>query len=463
MNLKKSLTLMMLSLAAPALLGQEKAIDRDAVMKAVVEKYDTNRDGQLDQTERAVILMTFDLDGSGDLDKNEKLAVAKAVSGQPNSEQEAALPMTQDLGSHGLAQEQIDSLAENFRKSVEKQAIAGCAFLIAHKGEIVFREAFGFADLDSERPFTTDELVPIASVSKPLAASVIMALVEQGKLNLDDSVAQYLPEFKGIKIEGTETAAGPITIRHLLSHTGGFWGNKNITPEKVALIRNFERPLAEAVSEMAAYELLSEPGTKYQYSGAGYCVVGRVAEVALNQSFEEISQNALFRPLGMGRTTFLPSPEIRRTVPTAYQKKDGKLQKTLSVSNVEDLQFILPGGSLFTTIDELAVFGQMQLNNGELNGKRFLSGESIAEMRRLQTPQKGPKTYGLGWFRDKVTDSDLAEVTYHNGALGAHLRIDRRREVVTVFFVHQTAGPFAELLNRRNQFVNEMFPIPEDH
>ena len=87
---------MMLSLASPALFGQEKAIDRDAVMKAVVEKYDTNRDGQLDQTERAVILKTFDLDGSGDLDKNEKLAVAKAVSGQPNSEQEAALPMTQD-------------------------------------------------------------------------------------------------------------------------------------------------------------------------------------------------------------------------------------------------------------------------------------------------------------------------------------------------------------------------------
>ena len=165
----------------------------------------------------------------------------------------------------------------------------------------------------------------------------------------------------------------------------------------------------------------------------------------------------------MGRTTFLPSPEIRQTVPTAYQKKDGTLQKTLSVSNVEDLQFILPGGSLFTTMDELAVFGQMQLNNGQLNGKRILSGESIAEMRRLQIPQKGPKTYGLGWFRDKVTDSDLAEVTYHNGALGAHLRIDRRREVVTVFFVHQTAGPFAELLNRRNQFVNEMFPIPEDH
>ena len=151
---------MMLSLASPALFGQEKAIDRDAVMKAVVEKYDTNRDGQLDQTERAVILKTFDLDGSGDLDKNEKLAVAKAVSGQPNSEQEAALPMTQDLGSHGLAQEQIDSLAENFRKAVEKQAVAGCAFLIAHKGEIVFREAFGFADLDSERPFTKDELVP---------------------------------------------------------------------------------------------------------------------------------------------------------------------------------------------------------------------------------------------------------------------------------------------------------------
>ena len=143
-----------------------------------------------------------------------------------------------------------------------------------------------------------------------------MALVEQGKLKLEDPVEKYLPEFKGIRVEGSQSPARPMTVRHLLSHTAGFWGNKNITPEKMDLIRNFERPLAEAVKGIAEYDLLYEPGTKWTYSGTGYCVAGRVAEVALgDQSLEEIAQDALFRPLGMNRTTYCPRKKHERRCP----------------------------------------------------------------------------------------------------------------------------------------------------
>ena len=161
---------------------------------------------------------------------------------------EAPLPFAKDLHSHGVTQDQLESLAEIMRQAVEQEQIAGGSFLVAHKGEVVFREAFGYADIESKRPFTTDELLPIASVSKPFLASVLMVLVEQGKLKLDDPVAKYLPEFKGKRVEGSQSPARPMTIRHLLSHTAGFWGNKRITPEKMDLIRNFERPLAEAVN-----------------------------------------------------------------------------------------------------------------------------------------------------------------------------------------------------------------------
>ena len=99
-----------------------------------------------------------------------------------------SMPAATDLQSHGVTQNQIDSLAEMMRQAVQQEQIAGCSFLVAHKGEIVFREAFGYADIESKRPFTTDELIPIASVSKPLMASVLMVLVEQGKVNLDDPV-----------------------------------------------------------------------------------------------------------------------------------------------------------------------------------------------------------------------------------------------------------------------------------
>jgi CubicO group peptidase (beta-lactamase class C family) len=385
---------------------------------------------------------------------------AGAYGVREESAEEAKMPTATDLHSHGVTQDHIESLAEIMRQAVQQEQIAGGSFLVAHNGEIVFREAFGYADLESKRPFTTEEFVPIASVSKPFLASVLMALVDQGTLKLDDPVEKYLPEFKGKKVEGSQSPARPITIRHVLSHTGGFWGNKGITPEKMDLIRNFERPLAEAVELIAEYDLVYEPGTKWIYSGSGYCVAGRVAEVALGQSLEEIAQDALFRPLGLNRTTFLPSKEVRKTVPTAYLRQRGKLQRQRSMAEI-DLRFILPGGSLFTTLDEMAVFGQMHLNDGVYNGKRILSEASVTEMRRLQSSARPQRTYGLGWFRGDVSESGLADQVFHGGALGAHFRIDRRREVVCAFLVHQTAVQVQDLKNKLVEQVNEMFPVPK--
>ena len=362
-----------------------------------------------------------------------------------------------DLHSHGVTQDQIESLDEIMRQAVEQEQIAGYSFLVAHKGKTVYREAFGYADLESKRSFTTDELCMIASVTKPFLASVFMVLIEQGKVKLDDPVEKYLPEFQGKRVEGSQSPARPMTVRHVLSHTAGFWGNKEITPEKLDLIRNYERPLDEAVKGIAEYDLLYEPGTSWIYSGSGYCVAGRVAEVALGQSLEEIAQDALFRPLGLNRTTYLLSKEVRKTLPTRYLRQNGKLEKQRSMAEV-DLRFILPGGSLCTTLDELAVFGQMHLNDGVYNGKRILFEASVAEMRRLQIPEEGPRAYGLGWFRDEASESGLANMVFHGGALGAHLRLDRRRELVIAFLVHQN-GP--QTLDQKNQLleqVYEMFP-----
>jgi CubicO group peptidase (beta-lactamase class C family) len=124
-----------------------------------------------------------------------------------------------------------------------------------------------------------------------------------------------------------------------------------------------------------------------------------------------------------------------------------------------DLRFILPGGSLFTTLDDMAVFGQMHLNDGVYNGKRILSEASVAEMRRLQIPEERWKAYGLGWFRGDVSESGLADLVFHSGALGARLRIDRSRELVCAFLVHQSSAQTVDQVNMLFQQVNEMFPV----
>jgi CubicO group peptidase (beta-lactamase class C family) len=109
----------------------------------------------------------------------------------------------------------------------------------------------------------------------------------------------------------------------------------------------------------------------------------------------------------------------------------------------------------------MAVFGQMHMNDGLVDGKRILTSESVAEMRRLHSSDKPARTYGLGWFRDDITEDGLAEQTFHGGALGAHFRVDRGREMVCVFLVHQDGVQVQKLKNRLVELVNGMFPMPE--
>jgi len=442
--------------------GKLSKAEEAALIKMILRRFpraDANGDGALSDAEKLRLLER----GEARMKQRTDAGRASASSPMTNNSTTSGLIKAKVLQSHGITVEQLDSLAEIMSEAVKDKQVAGVSFVVVHKGEVVYREGFGYADIESRRPFTAEELLPIASVSKPFMASVVMALVDQGKLKLDDLVEKYLPEFKGKRVQGGKQPAKPMTIRQLISHTGGFWGNKGITPEKMDLIRNFKRPLNETINLVAKYDLAYEPGTKWVYSGVGYCVLGRVLEVALGKSLEVISQETLFRPLGLSNTTFLPSREMRKMVPTAYLRVGKQLKARSSLAEIDELRFILPGGSLFTNLDALAAFGQMHLNDGFYNGKRVLSEKSVTEMRKLQWPVRRDKTYGLGWFREDVSELGLADKTYHGGSLGAHLRIDRRRKLVWAFLVHQSGLQVKPLKDKLIDQVNEMFPLLNDH
>jgi CubicO group peptidase (beta-lactamase class C family) len=442
--------------------GKLSKAEEAALIKMILRRFpraDANGDDALSDAEKLRLLER----GEARMKQRTDAGRASASSPMTNNSTTSGLIKAKVLQSHGITVEQLDSLAEIMSEAVKDKQVAGVSFVVVHKGEVVYREGFGYADIESRRPFTAEELLPIASVSKPFMASVVMAQVDQGKLKLDDLVEKYLPEFKGKRVQGGKQPAKPMTIRQLISHTGGFWGNKGITPEKMDLIRNFKRPLNETINLVAKYDLAYEPGTKWVYSGVGYCVLGRVLEVALGKSLEVISQETLFRPLGLSNTTFLPSREMRKMVPTAYLRVGKQLKARSSLAEIDELRFILPGGSLFTNLDALAAFGQMHLNDGFYNGKRILSEKSVTEMRKLQSSVRPGRTYGLGWFRDDVSELGLAGQTFHGGALGAHLRIDRRRKLVWAFLVHQNGPQVQPLKDKLVDQVNKMFPVLNDH
>ena len=325
---------------------------------------------------------------------------------------------------------------------IEKEELAGAVALVATKDKVLAVEAVGFADRATKRPMKTDAVFWIASQSKPITAAAVMMLVDEGKLKLDDAVEKYLPEFKGQKFEAGKHAgtpvfqapAHPITVREVLSHTSGLpFKSTNEQPTLDGL------SLRDAVHSYAKTPLVSEPGTKYLYSNAGINSAARLIEVITGQSYEAFMDARLFKPLGMKDTTFWPNAEQLTRLATPHKPNAAKTGlETNSISQLRypldgPKRFPMPAGGLFSTADDVAKFCQMVLNNGELNGKRYLSAQAVKEMTSRQTPASLKENYGLGWS---------AGATFgHGGALATNMTIDPARGLIFVWLVQHSGFP----------------------
>jgi CubicO group peptidase (beta-lactamase class C family) len=181
--------------------------------------------------------------------------------------------------------------------------------------------------------------------------------------------------------------------------------------EQAHWIRSFRHTLAEGVDGIAEYALIAEPGDRYAYSGAGYCVLGRVAELAAEQDFETILQERLCRPLGLSRTTFFPAGRF-----ADHQISTGFGREAAPHRLAEDHRFPLIGGSLYSTAEEMTHFGQeVTAQWAGSDGRLHLKPQLIEELVRIRTPESG---YSLGW---KVVEREgQAPRISHSGALQSY-------------------------------------------
>jgi len=369
--------------------------------------------------------------------------------------QEAEPPGARELGrrpqllqpgdphAHGLSDNDLESLSAILRKAVDDHTAPGVSLLLAHKGEVIYKKSFG--------NLAVDHKALMASSSKPVTATILMILVDRGKLALDDPIEKYLPEFKGIAINGRPPAKLP-TVRHLLCNMSGLPGdflaesllkrlqngaakaNEDIKGKELergnsslrfAAGRN--RSLADSVRELAKGGLATEPGAEFHYCTMGFNVAARVAEVAAQRPFEELSQTELLEPMGMKNT---------RYTPFGLQA----LSSRPTLSNGES-RFIMAGGGMTSTLDDFAAFYQMHLNGGTYHDRRILSQQSAAAMHtrqaKLELLMAGPygNDYGLAFFLDKLDDKGEARVITHPGLFGTTPWFDKDREVVGILFV----------------------------
>lgn len=327
---------------------------------------------------------------------------------------------------------------------VERQELAGAVMLVADHSEVLALEAVGWADRGAQRRMDVDALFWIASQSKPITAAAVMTLVDEGKVALDDPVEKYLPEFSKqmVQVEGDDEhrvlrrAATRISIRHLLSHTGGLPFKSALEEPTLDLY-----PLAARVRSYAMTPLDAEPGTRYQYSNAGINTAARVIEVVTGRAFEDYLDERLLRPLGMSDTTFWPTDEQVARLAKAYKPAgpQGGLEETTIGQLYYPLtdrgeRFPMPAGGLFSTARDVVRFYQMLLNDGELNGNRILSAESVRELTRRQTPPELKESYGLGF---SVGGSTFG----HGGAYSTNSSADRERDRIYIWLVQHAGFP----------------------
>jgi CubicO group peptidase (beta-lactamase class C family) len=358
-----------------------------------------------------------------------------------------ALLLTAIRATSGLLRAQAPSaaspkgIAGSLQPFIDSHTLAGAVTLAASKDKVLSLEVVGYADVAAQKPMRTDNLFWIASMSKSITATALMMLVDEGKVNVDDPVEKYLPEFKGqmLRVEQEKgkvvlkNPGHPITVKNLLTHTSG------LVNEPAAGQRWDTTSLRAAVQCYAARPLKFEPGSKFEYNNPGINTVGRIIEVVSRLPYEEFMAKRLFEPLGMKDTTFWPTDSQIRRLAKTYKPNADKtgLEAAPTLPFVDShtgrKSMPFPAGGLFSTATDVSLFCRMILSGGILNGKRYLSEKAIQQMTSTQTGNL-PVAYGFGWFTDRKPGGPCG----HGGAHKTDMHIYPQQQLITVLMVQHT-------------------------
>lgn len=326
----------------------------------------------------------------------------------------------------------------------DQHKLAGMIGIIANRdGKIHYKNITGFADVEAQKPMTEDNYFWVASMTKMFAGASIMMLVDEGKLSLDDPVTKHIPQLsKWMVIEEKDDShillkppTTPVTIRHILSHTSGLTGSSELQQTVGSDATSLK---ARSIASVTG-PLQWQPGIKYAYGNQGMNIAARIVEIHSGMAYEDFLQQRFFDPLGMTETTFWPSESqiARLAAPygpnkelTAYVRGDiNYLTKPFS-----DRSHRYPeaGGGLFSTAHDILRYGLMLANDGELDGKRYLSHAAMDELRKEQTGETHVN-YSLGYhLRNGMFG--------HDGAFGTDLSVNPTTGMIAIFMVQCNSG-----------------------
>jgi CubicO group peptidase (beta-lactamase class C family) len=356
-----------------------------------------------------------------------------------------------DPDSLGFSARRLARMTSWFEAQSEKGDPSGFVVGIARGGKLAYLQATGFEDHDKKMPMRPDSIFRIGSMSKQITSVATMILVDEGKLDLDAPVAQYLPELRDMQVVKKDPVTGdPIlsdvarnifepakramTIRDLLRNTSGLvyaspdYADPGFENAAIHVLYGArapfrrDKPIADFVASLGALPLLHQPGEVWEYA-IGYDVLGRVIEVVSGQPFDQFLQSRLFAPLHMVDSGFsVPQDKLARLVAVPGPQP----QPPFANSDVSKPQtFFSGGGGIVSTVPDFLRFCQMLLNGGELDGMRILKPETVRLMTTNSLPPKmyiaghevGP-AFGTGWGLGFAVRTS-PDFSYIPGAVGS--------------------------------------------
>jgi CubicO group peptidase (beta-lactamase class C family) len=336
------------------------------------------------------------------------------------------------------------------RAEVQAGDISGAVTVVVTKDKVLHCEATGSANLANQTPMRLDSLFWIASMTKPITAVAVLMLQDEGKLNVADPVAKYIPEFANLKTPSGRPAN--LTIAQLMTHTSGLGEAERTASAKA-------HTLADLIPAFLAAPMQYEPGTQWRYTQSGINTAARIVEIASGLSFDAFVQQRILDPLGMKDTTFYPDETALSRLAVGYSKSkvSGALKAEPPISGFGVRgRPPLGNGGLFSTGPDYARFCQMLLAGGTFGGKRLLSPEAMKLLTTVQTgdlptgffqsPEFGNCGANYGWGIGTCilrsphpgVAAMLSPGTYgHGGAWGTQAWIDPMRGVAYVLMVQR--------------------------
>lgn len=312
---------------------------------------------------------------------------------------------------------QVDTLMNTL---IAEYNVPGVGLALIRDGQIVYTNGYGFADVETKRPVTPDSVFAIGSITKSFTSLGIMQLVEQGKVNLDDPVTKYLPDFTLAQKDYTPL----LKVRHLISHTSGLpraderWGGKPFATR------------ADAIKDTMLIQPTAKPGEIYQYCNQNFLLAGAVIEAVTGQTWEDYTRASIFTPLGIESGSF-DIEEAGKASDFAWPYLDDVLKDftrlPFTSPGFQGVKAIGPAGSINMSTRDLAAYALSQLGgNPDVASEQMLKTLHTPQVA-LTTSQEGQQVtpiftgvkenYAFGWYTELYR---LLNVVHHGGSIDGY-------------------------------------------